>query len=146
MSSIYIDSGFWLWNAVKVKSIPAERGSIMSRKVSQAEAEAYVAALLSAGDDEQASEGDVLVQPKVAKCKCKVCGFHKKARRVNAEGICKTCYITLATIPPCTDLEDQSIVVVGRQGRKGRNTVSVMVGGQRVKVQRKVRIDAETEV
>ena len=81
-------------------------------------------------------------EPKAAsvttgKVKCKCCGFQKKARRVNAEGICKVCYVTLATATP-----GEPVVVVGRQGLKGRNVVSVMIGGERVKVQRKVRIDA----
>ena len=81
-------------------------------------------------------------EPKAAsvtaeKVKCKCCGFHKKARRVNAEGVCKVCYVALATSEP-----GEAVVVVGRQGKKGRNAVSVMIGGERVKVQRKVRIDA----
>jgi hypothetical protein len=73
-------------------------------------------------------------QPKAVKVKCRCCGFAKKSRRVNAEGICKTCYVALATS------EGNEVTVVGRQGRKGRNTVSVVVGGVRVKVQRKVRL------
>ena len=73
-------------------------------------------------------------QPKAVKVKCRCCGFAKKARRVNAEGICKTCYVALSTSG------GDEVVVVGRQGRKGRNTVSVVVGGSRVKVQRKVRL------
>ena len=73
-------------------------------------------------------------QPKAVKVKCRCCGFAKKARRVNAEGICKICYVALATS------EGNEVTVVGRQGRKGRNTVSVVVGGVRVKVQRKVRL------
>ena len=75
--------------------------------------------------------------PKAEKVKCKCCGFAKKARRVNAEGICKVCYVTLATASP-----DEAIVVVGRQGKRGRNTVSVVIGGERVKVQRKVRLES----
>jgi hypothetical protein len=75
-----------------------------------------------------------VVEPKAEKVKCRCCGFAKKSRRVNAEGICKTCYVALATS------EGNEVTVVGRQGRKGRNTVSVVVGGSRVKVQRKVRL------
>jgi hypothetical protein len=90
-------------------------------------------------------DDDVCVAPKeetvekvaVKKVKCKCCGFAKKARRVNAEGICKVCYVTLATASP-----DEAIVVVGRQGKRGRNTVSVVIGGERVKVQRKVRLES----
>ena len=78
-----------------------------------------------------------VVEPKAEKVKCKCCGFAKKARRVNAEGICKVCYTALATSSP-----DAAVVVVGRQGKRGRNTVSVVIGGERVKVQRKVRLEA----
>ena len=70
------------------------------------------------------------VQPKAEKVKCRCCGFAKKARRVNAEGICKVCYAALATSG------GESVTVVGR------HTVSVMIGGERVKVQRKVRLEA----
>lgn len=79
----------------------------------------------------------VMDKPKAEKVKCKCCGFAKKARRVNAEGICKVCYVTLATASP-----DAPVVVVGRQGKRGRNTVSVVIGGERVKVQRKVRLES----
>jgi hypothetical protein len=75
-------------------------------------------------------------QPKAEKVKCRCCGFAKKPRRVNAEGICKVCYVALATS------DGNVVTVVGRQGRKGRNTVSVVVGGVRVKVQRKVRLES----
>lgn len=75
-------------------------------------------------------------QPKAEKVKCRCCGFAKKARRVNAEGICKTCYVALSTSG------GDEVVVVGRQGKKGRNTVSVVIGGSRVKVQRKVRLES----
>lgn len=76
------------------------------------------------------------VKPKAEKVKCRCCGFAKKARRVNAEGICKVCYMALATSG------GESVTVVGRQGKRGRNTVSVLIGGERVKVQRKVRLEA----
>jgi predicted Zn-ribbon and HTH transcriptional regulator len=88
---------------------------------------------------EAAAKVEALVadaQPKAEKVKCKCCGFHKKARRVNAEGICKVCYMALATSG------GESVTVVGRQGKRGRNTVSVMIGGERVKVQRKVRLES----
>jgi DNA segregation ATPase FtsK/SpoIIIE-like protein len=81
-------------------------------------------------------EAVVESKPKAEKVKCKCCGFAKKARRVNAEGICKTCYVALATSG------GESIMVVGRQGKRGRNTVSVVIGGERVKVQRKVRLES----
>jgi hypothetical protein len=84
-------------------------------------------------EDDEIVEPKV-VEPKAEKVKCRCCGFAKKSRRVNAEGICKTCYVALATS------EGNEVTVVGRQGRKGRNTVSVVVGGVRVKVQRKVRL------
>ena len=89
-------------------------------------------------------DDDVCVAPKeeivekvaVKKVKCKCCGFAKKHYRVNAEGICKVCYVTLATS------DGETVVVVGRQGKKGHNAVSIVVGGTRVKVSRKVRLDS----
>ena len=89
-------------------------------------------------------DDDVCVAPKeeivekvaVKKVKCKCCGFAKKHYRVNAEGICKVCYVTLATS------DGETVTVVGRQGKKGHNTVSVVVGGTRVKVQRTARLDS----
>ena len=89
-------------------------------------------------------DDDVCVAPKeeivekvaVKKVKCKCCGFAKKHYRVNAEGICKVCYVTLATS------DGETVTVVGRQGKKGHNAVSIGVGGERVKVSRKVRLDS----
>ena len=89
-------------------------------------------------------DDDVCVAPKeeivekvaVKKVKCKCCGFAKKHYRVNAEGICKVCYVALATS------DGETVVVVGRQGKKGHNAVSIVVGGARVKVARKVRLDS----
>ena len=89
-------------------------------------------------DDVCVAPKEEIVEPKVAvkKVKCKCCGFAKKHYRVNAEGICKVCYVTLATS------DGETVTVVGRQGKKGHNTVSVVVGGTRVKVSRKVRLDS----
>ena len=85
---------------------------------------------------EVAPKEEEMSQPKAEKVKCRCCGFAKKARRVNAEGICRTCYVALSTSG------GDEVVVVGRQGKKGRNTVSVVIGGSRVKVQRKVRLES----
>ena len=92
-------------------------------------------------DDEIVAPKEEIVEPKVVepkaeKVKCRCCGFAKKARRVNAEGICKVCYVTLATS------DGETVTVVGRQGKKGHNAVSIVVGGARVKVARKVRLDS----
>ena len=89
-------------------------------------------------DDVCVAPKEEIVEPKVAvkKVKCRCCGFAKKHYRVNAEGICKVCYVALATS------DSNSVTIVGRQGKKGHNTVSVVVGGTRVKVSRKVRLDS----
>ena len=89
-------------------------------------------------DDECVAPKEETVEPKVAvkKTKCRCCGFAKKHYRVNAEGICKVCYVTLATS------DGETVTVVGRQGKKGHNAVSIVVGGERVKVSRKVRLDS----
>jgi hypothetical protein len=65
----------------------------------------------------------------VGKVKCKVCGFHKKPKRGLVEtGVCK----------PCTDAisDGGDVEVVGRMGKRGRNTVSVVIDGQRFRVRR----------
>ena len=62
------------------------------------------------------------------KVKCKVCGFHKKARRVT-DGVCKSCRTAL-------DSDEPEVEVIGRMGKRGRNTVSVMIDGQRFRVKR----------
>ena len=89
-------------------------------------------------DDVCVAPKEEIVEPKVAvkKTKCRCCGFAKKHYRVNAEGICKVCYVALATS------DSNSVTIVGRQGKKGHNTVSVVVGGTRVKVSRKARLDS----
>ena len=89
-------------------------------------------------DDVCVAPKEEIVEPKVAvkKTKCRCCGFAKKHYRVNAEGICKVCYVALATS------DSNSVTIVGRQGRKGHNAVSIVVGGARVKVSRKVRLDS----
>ena len=89
-------------------------------------------------DDECVAPKEETVEPKVAvkKTKCRCCGFAKKHYRVNAEGICKVCYAALATS------DSNSVTIVGRQGKKGHNAVSIVVGGTRVKVSRKVRLDS----
>jgi len=83
-----------------------------------------------------APKEEKMSQPKAEKVKCRCCGFAKKPRRVNAEGICKVCYVALATS------DGNEVTVIGRQGLRGRNTVSVVVGGSRIKVQRKVRLES----
>ena len=89
-------------------------------------------------DDECVAPKEEIVEPKVAvkKVKCRCCGFAKKHYRVNAEGICKVCYVALATS------DSNSVTIVGRQGKKGHNAVSIVVGGTRVKVSRKVRLES----
>lgn len=63
------------------------------------------------------------------KVKCKVCGFHKKARRVSADGVCKVCAEAVKD-------GGDAVEVIGRMGKRGRNTVSVVIDGQRFTVKR----------
>ena len=84
---------------------------------------AEVKALLGLDEQEQQE------QPKAGKVKCKVCGFAKKARRVGANGVCKVCSDAIED-------GDGSVEVVGRMGKRGRNSVSVMIDGRRWKVKR----------
>jgi ribosomal protein S14 len=66
-----------------------------------------------------------------AKIRCKVCGFHKKPRKVLREtGICGVCTEAVK------DGDVDSVEVVGRMGKRGRNSVSVVIDGKRYKVKR----------
>lgn len=66
------------------------------------------------------------------KIRCKVCGFHKRPRKhLRETGICKPCAAGLAGTP-----DGSAVEVVGRMGKRGRNTVSVVVDGQRFTVKR----------
>jgi hypothetical protein len=92
-------------------------------------------------EDEIVAPKEEIVEPKVvepkAKKHCKCCGFAKKASRVNAEGICKVCYMALATIEDGEPLRIVGRLSNGKGKRKdGFSTVSVTVGGVRVKVER----------
>jgi len=82
------------------------------------------------GMEDSPKEETNMDQPKAEKIKCKVCGFHKKARRVGANGVCKVCTDAVK------DGKDGEIEVVGRMGKRGRNTVSVVIDGQRFTVKR----------
>lgn len=68
---------------------------------------------------------------KDGKVRCKVCGFHKKPRKVLVEtGICGVCTEAVKDGSP------DSVEVVGRMGKRGRNSVSVVIDGKRYKVKR----------
>jgi hypothetical protein len=65
------------------------------------------------------------------KIKCRCCGFYKKPRKVLREtGVCAVC--TEAVKDGGTDC----VEVVGRMGKRGRNTVSVVINGKRYRVKR----------
>jgi hypothetical protein len=82
------------------------------------------------GDEPKAEEAKV--ENVTSKIKCKVCGFHKKPRKVLRDtGVCGVCTESLKD-----SAETGTVEVVGRMGKRGRNTVSVMVNGQRFKVKR----------
>lgn len=69
-----------------------------------------------------------------AKAKCKVCGFHKRQRRV-IDGVCKSCRAVLDSGDEAY-AEGSAVEVVGRMGKRGRNSVSVVIDGKRWKVKR----------
>lgn len=89
---------------------------------------AEIKALLSPSLDDDRTE------PKAApsaKIRCKVCGFHKKPRKVLRDtGICGVCTEAVK------DGDADSVEVVGRMGKRGRNSVSVVIDGKRYKVKR----------
>lgn len=66
-----------------------------------------------------------------AKIRCKVCGFHKKPKKVLREtGICGVCTEAVK------DGDVDGVEVIGRMGKRGRNSVSVVIDGKRYKVKR----------
>jgi len=72
------------------------------------------------------------VQPKAEKIKCKCCGFYKKPKKVLREtGVCAVCTESLRD-----GAETGTVEVVGRMGKRGRNSVSVVIDGKRWKVKR----------
>ena len=75
---------------------------------------------------------DTNLTAKPSKIKCKCCGFYKKPRRVLVTtGVCGVCTTALA------DAEDGSAVeVIGRMGKKGRNSVRIMADGKAYRVKR----------
>lgn len=75
-------------------------------------------------------EQDVTAKP--SKIKCKVCGFYKKPKKVLREtGCCAVCTQALSESG-----EDGEVQVIGRMGKRGRNTVSIVRDGQRFRVKR----------
>lgn len=75
---------------------------------------------------------DDTVTAKPSKIKCKVCGFFKKPKKVLREtGCCAVCTAALSESG-----EDGTVEVIGRMGKRGRNTVSIVRDGQRFRVKR----------
>ena len=83
-------------------------------------------------NDTQEPKAVRIVQREDGKVKCKCCGFYKKPRRVLVTtGVCGVCTTALA------DAEDGSAVeVIGRMGKKGRNSVRIMADGKAYRVKR----------
>ena len=85
------------------------------------------------------SLGDDRTEPEAApsaKIRCKVCGFHKKPRKVLREtGICGVCTEAVKDGDEAY-AENAEVQVIGRMGKRGRNTVSVVIDGKRWKVKR----------
>ena len=86
---------------------------------------------LVSSDEEKSVPVSSKEEKSVTKIKCKVCGFQKKPRKVLREtGICGVC-----TEAVKSGSED-GVEVVGRMGKRGRSTVSVVIDGQRFRVKR----------
>ena len=97
-------------------------------------------------DDECVAPKEEIVEPKVAvkKVKCKCCGFAKKHYRVLPSGLCKSCDASFRDESGEVITDGDVITVVGKQGKRGRNNVSIVhpISGRRWCVQRKVRLDS----
>ena len=89
---------------------------------------AEIAAILGMSDAPTTEEPKAVPS---AKIRCKVCGFHKKPRKVLRDtGICGVCTEAVK------DGDADSVEVVGRMGKRGRNSVCVVIDGKRYKVKR----------
>jgi predicted Zn-ribbon and HTH transcriptional regulator len=97
-------------------------------------------------DDEVVAPKEEIVEPKVAvkKTKCRCCGFAKKSYRVLPSGLCKSCDAAFRDESGEVITDGDVITVVGKQGKRGRNNVSIVhpISGRRWLVQRKVRLDS----
>lgn len=82
-------------------------------------------------EQKEVAMSDEQTTAKPSKIKCKVCGFYKKPRKVLREtGCCAVCTEAIS------DGSAETVEVVGRQGKRGRNSVSVVIDGRRFKVKR----------
>lgn len=89
---------------------------------------AEIAAILGMSDAPTVEEPKAVPSGKI---RCKVCGFHKKPRKVLRDtGVCGVCTEAVK------DGDTDSVEVVGRMGKRGRNSVSVVIDGKRYKVKR----------
>ena len=97
-------------------------------------------------DDECVAPKEEIVEPKVAvkKTKCRCCGFAKKSYRVLPSGLCKSCDAAFRDESGEVITDGDVITVVGKQGKRGRNNVSIVhpISGRRWLVQRKARLDS----
>lgn len=113
--------------------------------VSLKEAEMMVPLLKAAMGSEQDAPMDAPKEQEVkmedtakpSKIKCKCCGFYKKPRKVLRDtGICGVCDSILRDPDGSRTVDGDTVEVIGRQGKRGRNNVSVMIDGRRWKVKR----------
>jgi hypothetical protein len=102
-------------------------------------------ALLDSVEEEEIVEPKV-VEPKAGKVKCRCCGFAKKPRRMLPSGLCKVCDLEFRDESGEVITDGDEITVVGRQGKRGRNTVSIKhpITGRRWTVKRVTRLDSES--
>lgn len=108
---------------------------------------AEILAILSGMDEQEPVAEPTTQEPKAVrserredgKVKCKCCGFWKKPRKVLVEtGLCGVCTTALSEPDGQPILDGGEIEVVGRMGKRGRNTVSIVDprSGKRWKVKR----------
>lgn len=82
-------------------------------------------------EQEEVAMSDEQTTAKPSKIKCKVCGFYKKPKKVLREtGCCAVCTEAIS------DGSAETVEVIGRQGKRGRNAVSIVIDGRRYKVKR----------
>tara|TARA_R110000868_G_scaffold158117_2_gene386038 strand:- start:111 stop:548 length:438 start_codon:yes stop_codon:yes gene_type:complete len=140
MNIAELEVAFEEWLDAKTPKELAEFEELMAA----CEAEVESGVQIVEDDECVAPKEEIVEKVAVKKVKCKCCGFAKKAYRVLPSGLCKSCDAAFRDPSGEVITDGDVITVVGKQGKRGRNNVSIVhpVSGRRWCVQRKVRLDS----
>ena len=141
---IDLDAAFDVWLATLPPKELAEFYELVAKDLDSIEDAKGVQ--IVEDDDVCVAPKEEIVEPKVAvkKVKCRCCGFAKKSYRVLPSGLCKSCDAAFRDESGEVITDGDVITVVGKQGKRGRNNVSIVhpISGRRWLVQRKARLDS----